>query len=426
MNEKALLMRMAALSVAVTVAPGASGQADKVPADSGSTYRMLKLPKVRVEPRLLDFGDVRPGKEVSKDVQVFNESEVPIRIVDTLSTCRCTVAEYPTEAIAPGEAATLTIRLDTGELTGQVTRYIQVQFEGGARPIAIGARAYVSEGIRADIRYARPDRDDLFLLDLVEPEGTPFRVVSVSGAAPVYVDAETSADEAYAEHHLRIERAADEKRMWIAVETDHPDAPLVVIAADADAIGDMTVRPTWIFGEQRFMERGMVPGEPRELVVNLRGIGAKERDDITSVHVLDDRVQAQVMRGEGDGPFALNLHVALTPRPEVHGLVHTMIEISARGFVQAVDLIMLVDGEVSEPASASTEEGAGGVAADTAADVEDALADEPSEIAPVPVEDSDAAPIEQPEQAPVEDKPELEEDDGWAPITPPARGASRS
>ena len=76
-----------------------------VPSDHGPTYRVLTLPKVRVEPGLVDFGDVRPGKQVSRDVTIFNESEVPIRIARTVSTCRCTVATADHETIEPGGSA---------------------------------------------------------------------------------------------------------------------------------------------------------------------------------------------------------------------------------------------------------------------------------------------------------------------------------
>lgn len=389
-------------------APPTVRPAPKVPPAQGPTYRMLTMPKVRVDPALVDFGDVRPGKQVSGEVRIFNESEVPIRIARTLSTCMCTVATPAQEEIAPGASTTLTITLDTNDLIGPVTRYIQVQFEGGARPLAIGARAYVSEGIRASIQYERPERDDLLLVDLVEPAGQAFRVLCISGAEPTYVDEALSADEPRAEHHLRVERALDDPRLWLAIETDHPEAPLVVIAVDSDAIGDMEERPTWIISEKRFVERGLAPGAPHELLVNLRGISADEQGDIKSVRVADDRVQVRVSGGEGDGPFALNLKLELTPRSDVKGLVHTLLEISARGFVQHVDLIMLVNGEPQDaPVPASEATGGAFEAPASAAQPEPAMPD------PVPAESDEV-------------EPDDDDDDGWAPITPPARSASRT
>ncbi len=395
---------------------------NKEPALSGPTYRVLTLPKVRLEPGLIDFGDVRPGMSVSQDVEIFNESEVPIRIARTVSTCRCTVATPKKEDIAPGESVSVTITLDTGELTGAVTRYIQVQFAGGARPLAIAARAYVSDGIRGDVRYEQPDRDDVFLIDLVEPKGRAFRVLDVSGQAPVYAKNAPGDGEGLAEHHLRLERGADEARLWLAIETDHPEAPLVVLPLDPNAMGDVEIRPTWIFSKKRIIERRLVPGEARDVVVELRGIGADDQGDITSVRVHNERVSAEVTRVEGVGSFASNVHIAMTPEEDVRGLVHTMVEISARGFTQAIDLILLMD----RPVSMETVE--------ALRDVEPAL-DESAEIdathdeAPLKaLDEGEDELLVEPAIEPASDPEQMDEEDGneTPSIRLPSRAASRN
>jgi hypothetical protein len=75
-----------------------------------------------------DFGTLKLSEAGSAE-HVFtlrNTSDQPIRIIKSTSTCGCTVAEVPTEPVAPGASARVRVKADCSQRPGQQTEHVRL------------------------------------------------------------------------------------------------------------------------------------------------------------------------------------------------------------------------------------------------------------------------------------------------------------
>lgn len=79
-------------------------------------------PRVVVDAAVYDFGAVERGVEVEHVFRIRNRGTTALRIDHVKSTCACTVGVATGEAIAPGDEAWVTVRLDTARLAGRTTK----------------------------------------------------------------------------------------------------------------------------------------------------------------------------------------------------------------------------------------------------------------------------------------------------------------
>lgn len=69
-------------------------------------------------PDTLFFGDLYAGAILLDSFTVFNTGEQPYVIRGVKASCDCTVLRYPTEAVMPGDSATVRVEFDTAGKAG--------------------------------------------------------------------------------------------------------------------------------------------------------------------------------------------------------------------------------------------------------------------------------------------------------------------
>ncbi len=79
-------------------------------------------PRAVVDAAVHDFGAVERGVDVEHVFRIRNRGTAPLRVDHVKSTCACTVGVATGEAIAPGDEAWVTVRLDTARLAGRTTK----------------------------------------------------------------------------------------------------------------------------------------------------------------------------------------------------------------------------------------------------------------------------------------------------------------
>ncbi|MCO5231965.1 MAG: DUF1573 domain-containing protein [Chitinophagales bacterium] len=85
-------------------------------------------PKTRItytEPKI-DLGEVEEGTKVKHAFEFKNTGNLPLIIQSAHGSCGCTVADYPKEAIAPGEKGKIAIEFDSEGRTGSNTKTVTV------------------------------------------------------------------------------------------------------------------------------------------------------------------------------------------------------------------------------------------------------------------------------------------------------------
>ena len=84
-----------------------------------------KQPQLELEQTIIDAGRVDRGEQVEFTFVVRNTGEADLQILEVKSGCGCAVAEFD-PVVPPGEEKSLTIRLKTRGMRGEVTKVGQV------------------------------------------------------------------------------------------------------------------------------------------------------------------------------------------------------------------------------------------------------------------------------------------------------------
>jgi hypothetical protein len=91
-------------------------------------------PRAVVDAPVHDFGAVEQGAAVEHVFRVRNAGTAPLRVDHVKGTCACTVGVATGEAIAPGDEAWVTVRLETDRLAGHTTKTATVYTNDPAAP----------------------------------------------------------------------------------------------------------------------------------------------------------------------------------------------------------------------------------------------------------------------------------------------------
>ncbi|HVI44361.1 MAG TPA: DUF1573 domain-containing protein [Chitinophaga sp.] len=103
----------------------AAGQQLTIAADSGKTSLLTFEEKVH------NFGDISQGEKVEYSFKFTNTGAKPLVIEDAISSCGCTVPEWPKEPIKPGEAGFMKVVFDSHGKSGYVEKEISVKTNAG-------------------------------------------------------------------------------------------------------------------------------------------------------------------------------------------------------------------------------------------------------------------------------------------------------
>lgn len=108
---------------------------DSTPTDSVAVNGLAieDAPKVTVEKAIHEFGEITTGERVNYKFKFKNTGKTPLIITDATSTCGCTVPEYPTKPIKPGEEGTIEVMFDTTNKLGLQDKVITITSNASPR-----------------------------------------------------------------------------------------------------------------------------------------------------------------------------------------------------------------------------------------------------------------------------------------------------
>lgn len=99
-----------------------------IPANAQGTIRQAQPagPVLEVDKMIHNYGTMKKGADGDCFFTITNTGDAPLTIGKCESNCGCTVAECPTEPIAPGTSTKLKVHYDTdrvGRINRSVTMY---------------------------------------------------------------------------------------------------------------------------------------------------------------------------------------------------------------------------------------------------------------------------------------------------------------
>ncbi|MDN5204972.1 DUF1573 domain-containing protein [Fulvivirgaceae bacterium BMA10] len=118
-------------AVMTLVAVGAWAQDEK-------NTETVSGPKIVFAENKYDFKDITQGDKVSHTFQFENVGNEPLIISDVLTTCGCTVPQYPKEPIAPGKSGKIDVVFNSRGKQGVQNKVVTIVSN------AVNSRARVS------------------------------------------------------------------------------------------------------------------------------------------------------------------------------------------------------------------------------------------------------------------------------------------
>ncbi len=75
-------------------------------------------PKIEIEPKSFDFGEINYGEVAEYAFLLKNSGNEILEIKRVATSCACTTAKTEKELLNPGEETNLSVRYDTGAMSG--------------------------------------------------------------------------------------------------------------------------------------------------------------------------------------------------------------------------------------------------------------------------------------------------------------------
>jgi len=83
-------------------------------------------PKIKFEEESHSFGDVKQGEKVSHKFTFKNTGNQPLVLSNVLSSCGCTVTEWPKEPIQPGKSSEIEVKFNSTNRMGKENKVITI------------------------------------------------------------------------------------------------------------------------------------------------------------------------------------------------------------------------------------------------------------------------------------------------------------
>jgi hypothetical protein len=321
------------------------GRGVPVPVPAARALPATRAGVLLVEPGGYELGAVKPNSAHEVQVTLRNTGTEPVEIVEAKSTCKCTVPEALKGAVIPaGGARPFKAVFTARGAPEHKEAKIQIVFRAGAQQpqatvVAIGAD--VTMPIRAEPPYVDAQKGVTGgTVRVSAADGTPFRILSAGGAAPVFADGYTGESAPRDAYTLRWElryplREADcrgDERLWWIVETDRPDSPVLPLRIRHECTGvraDMHYRQRrWLFSEPLVSAGLLSAGKPVELDIDIWRYDGVAGTGINQVRSLSPDATAELIgcseQPEGDGTIC---RVRFTPRAGFRGLLYAMVDV---------------------------------------------------------------------------------------------------
>jgi len=235
---------------------------------------------LRFDDPVFAFGSAYQNQRLDHVFRFVNTAVHPVRITKVKPTCGCTIPRYTSDPVEPGETGTIDLTLETGSLTGDVTKKLTVFTDTDEEPLEL----VVTGRVEIEL-WIEPDQTDLGpLYPGRDPEPrrvriawlprTEVEVTSLETTSPTLRIAERVPFEEDGAHGIDLtvevrdwERELEEAhthlyRHFLVVRTDHPRYRQATHPVQGERVKPIRAVP-------RVLNFGLVRGD-REVVKRLR------------------------------------------------------------------------------------------------------------------------------------------------------------
>jgi len=84
-------------------------------------------PKLDLRKSEIDLGTIYSGALIRTPITISNAGTEPLTITNVRTSCGCTTVKQPTEALKPGQSATIEVEFNSAGFRGRAVKYVYLQ-----------------------------------------------------------------------------------------------------------------------------------------------------------------------------------------------------------------------------------------------------------------------------------------------------------
>ena len=214
------------------------------PPGATTTAPLDATPVIKIEPEILDLGEMMVDTAKTGKVKLINISDKPVLITKAVTSCGCTTANSPKDPIPVGGSAEVDITLKPGPKAGvPLSKRVTFQIDGHT-PMMLTVQGTVPAFITMtpDMLEAPAEgKTSEGAITFKCLDGTPFKLTSA--VPPIVPDLGL---EAKAEHVVHVDwKAWDEtgRTIKLTFSTDHPKVPALSVLIRRPATSGSATEP---------------------------------------------------------------------------------------------------------------------------------------------------------------------------------------
>lgn len=331
-------------------APAAEGPPVPPVAETSLSHPTLEL----VSPRL-DFGAHKPLTFISDTMTFVNNGKKPLTLEKAQGECSCTDATIlgDSKEIQPGEKVDVLVAVEFPRESGLYTKKVLLFEKGNPVPLPmpfdfeVGYPIVVNGGPRYAIVTDLGGK-----ITLQSRNKTPFKVLSVSGMAPMYEGFDPAVDplrDNYSVLYKLEEVDRNEPPRWLVIETDHPDAEMIPIPARFQGYNSLIDKSQW-HAMDEFIALGSISSHgPTRTTMLFTGKAVLPGKSIT-VESSNKNLSIQVVAArKPDRGGGMQVDFDVVPRPNAKGFMSSIATINYDGVTTRFDVFCRIDPNIPAP-----------------------------------------------------------------------------
>jgi hypothetical protein len=343
---RSLILALIVLSASPVSSAQQPAAGPKLPA-SGPTWQemsrgRLEPPPVKVEPDVLDLGDLLVNTKTGGLFRITNTGSETIWIETVMSTCWCTAAEPSSREIPAGATVDIPATFDSGPYIQNAQREMLVRFHGYTRGAALKLKAQVHYGIRASVEYTPPDQRRLGRVTLESPGGDAFDVLSADGLPPRFLDGfDPERDDPRSKYTIAWDLSkyeAEKIPPLFAVETSDEQSPMIDLPVENFDWEPPRGLMPWKFNDFRILLGRLDPATSKDIVVTVGPFTGSALDAIEDVWVEPPVADVRIMGTEAT-PTGLNVRLRITPKSDLQGPLVAAVQFSIGAYQEKFWLV---------------------------------------------------------------------------------------
>ncbi|MCE9618930.1 MAG: ankyrin repeat domain-containing protein [Planctomycetes bacterium] len=214
------------------------------PPGATTTAPLDSTPVIKIEPEILDLGEMMVDTAKSGKVKLINISDKPVTITKAVTSCGCTTAGSPKDPIPVGGSAEVEITLKPGPKAGvPLSKRVTFQIDGHT-PMMLTVQGTVPAFITMSpdqLEAPGEGQTSEGAITFKCLDGTPFKITSA--VPPIVPDL---SPEAKAEQVVHVDwKAWDEtgRTIKLTFSTDHPKVPSLSLLIRRPPTAGTSVEP---------------------------------------------------------------------------------------------------------------------------------------------------------------------------------------